>query len=150
MSWRCPECKNSNSDESDVCGCGFKPDRFSCTSCNGTVAANDSKCPHCGITFGDSGHINSDADKAYQIRQVLKEYDKFTDLTCLECGYKGHMGIKKEKSPWYLSWWILVPVLLTGIGTVPAVLLGLFKAFKTQYIVECPSCRNILITKDTL
>jgi len=30
------------------------------------------------------------------------------------------MGVEGKRVPWYLTWWVLIPIFLTGIDIVPA------------------------------
>jgi DNA-directed RNA polymerase subunit RPC12/RpoP len=83
-----------------------------------------------------------------EIREHLKSYKQHTarEVTCLECGYKGIMGIvpKSAKVPWYFTWYVLIPLCLTGIGIVPAIILGFFRAMSKKHLVACPECKRHL------
>jgi len=113
-----------------------------CPFCAEEIQDGAIKCKQCGEWLS-----KPNADESTQIRQVLKQYNELIELNCLECGYVGQMGVIKAKIPWYLTWWVLIPVLLTGIGFIPAFFLGLWRLVSTKHTVECPSCRKTLITK---
>lgn len=79
-----------------------------------------------------------------KILKKLREYDKLDSTLCLICGYNGLMGVEETLVPWYVTWWVLIPIFLTGIGIIPALLLGFFRASVTENIVRCPNCDNHL------
>lgn len=79
------------------------------------------------------------------ILRNLALYGKHRSLLCLFCGYKGMMGMVKVTVPWYLSWWVIVPLVLTGIGLVPAVLLGVIRGNAGRALVDCPNCGRRLL-----
>ena len=45
-----------------------------------------------------------------------------------------------------LTWWVLIPIILTGIGIVPAFILGLLRYNLTKERVRCPNCGRQLET----
>ena len=56
------------------------------------------------------------------------------------------MGVEGKRVPWYLTWWVLIPICLTGIGIVPAFLLGFLRYSLTKERVRCPNCGSQLET----
>lgn len=79
------------------------------------------------------------------IRTSLKKYGTHTQMTCLECGYIGLMGVKKSTRPWYLSWWVVIVFFIISmpfgpIGWGVPIILGLAMAFSQKHTVECPNC----------
>ncbi len=76
--------------------------------------------------------------------EKLREYDEHSTVLCLECGYNGLMGVEGKHVPWYLTWWVLIPILLTGVGTIPAIALGLWRGFSVKETVRCPNCDSQL------
>lgn len=81
------------------------------------------------------------------VRQSLRRYNKHTNATCLECGYSGLMGVKKSNRPWYLSWWVVIPLVLVitqFVGLFGGFFIGLFIALAMSHFLkhemECPSC----------
>ena len=79
-----------------------------------------------------------------RILSELSKYKKTAQISCLQCDYKGLMGFKKKRVPWYLSLWILIPLCLTGIGIIPAILLGMWRFFATTELYVCPNCLSVL------
>ena len=84
------------------------------------------------------------------IRSMLKGYDALIALECLECGYEGKMGVVGKQVPWYLTWWVLIPLCFTGIGIIPAVFLGVWRYSETRHFAVCPACRKKLLQKHTV
>jgi hypothetical protein len=78
------------------------------------------------------------------IRVELRKFSRRRPLTCLECGYVGLMGVQRSTCPWYFSWWVVIPLLLTGIGIIPAILILAGKASSTKDFVVCPRCKKLL------
>jgi hypothetical protein len=78
------------------------------------------------------------------------KYKEYVELTCRECGYRGNMGVKAEKIPWYLTWWSIITFLL--IASILSIRIGFFgimglmawRHFSTKNIVECPNCGRTL------
>ena len=88
-----------------------------------------------------------------QVRLSLKKYQKHTNLTCLECGYTGLMGVKRTIRPWYLSWWVVIGFFIVCIPFGPVawwipLALGLAMAFSQRHLVECPSCGIELVSNE--
>lgn len=79
-----------------------------------------------------------------RILSELNNYKKKALLDCLQCKYKGLMGFKKKIIPWYLTLWVLIPLCFTGIGTIPAILLGMWRFFATKEQYVCPNCLSII------
>lgn len=82
-----------------------------------------------------------------EILKKLRNYKKTEDCFCLECGYDGLMGVQKTIVPWYLSWWVLIPVLLTGIGIIPGIILGIWRFIAEKQQLVCPNCNSTLKTQ---
>lgn len=83
-----------------------------------------------------------------EVRGKLKEYKNHTsgDVSCLECGYKGVMGIVPGTAtvPWYLSLYVIIPLILTGVGIVAAIILGFLRGRSKRHLVDCPECGSRL------
>ena len=101
-----------------------------------------------------SGNINNDIEPKNiskqddpEILKKLKGYNNHRAIFCMECGYNGLMGIEKRHIPWYLTMWVLIPIVLTGVGIIPAVILGALRASSTKHTVRCPNCDLQLLTK---
>ena len=128
-----------------------------CPLCNGEINDGAIKCKHCFSmlnqvidTQSKTSEVVENNDKDFKIRNNLKQYNKLaSSVECLECGYVGLMGVLKTKFPWYLTWWVLIPVLLTGIGIIPAIFLVIWRSASRRYTVVCPSCLNTLSTVST-
>jgi len=145
-----------------------------CTQC-GTATAGDARfCSNCGkpaqgassssvlasnpvsaappIPREEAKERKSSGDGTTAIpNHILESLKKFEDhktVTCLECGYAGMMGIKKNIVPWYVSWWaIAVVIVVFGAGFVFGLVLGLLRLAFVKQLVICPSCNSELITK---
>jgi hypothetical protein len=81
-----------------------------------------------------------------KILSELRKYKKTAKVLCIQCGYDGLMGFKNSKVPWYLSYWVLIPICFTGIGIIPAILLGIWREFSKREHYVCPNCDSILET----
>ena len=55
------------------------------------------------------------------------------------------MGVVKKKAPWYFSWWVLIRLCCTGIGFIPAVILGIMRQASMKHTTVCPACGKTLI-----
>ncbi|MBG6243252.1 MAG: hypothetical protein EKE20_16225 [Candidatus Symbiopectobacterium sp. Dall1.0] len=49
-----------------------------------------------------------------KIVENLRPYKQFKPVTCLKCGYSGHMGVKENIVPWYVSWWFITIALMAS------------------------------------
>lgn len=94
------------------------------------------------------------------ILKNLKGYDEHLELTCMECGYVGAMGVKSKIVPWYVSNKMIVAavcVLLiltflganfgTAITIIWGALIVMARSIFIKNIVSCPSCGEDLMTK---
>ena len=105
--------------------------------------------------------IQGQAELPPNIRDFLKQYDEHAQLTCLECGYSGLIGVDGRTKPWWATWLGLValglPALIVltyffpGPGFVWGILLGglwgLSGRQATRATLTCPSCRQELSAK---
>lgn len=100
-------------------------------------------------------HIPIDPNSP-QIRMALKWCSTIHPaVRCLECGYIGSMGVeqvKKDKHPWYLQWWFILPFIFCPIGWI---LLGcrVVKGwFLTTTVTQtrCPACNALLTLIPTM
>ena len=79
------------------------------------------------------------------IREGLKGYDELVDATCLECGYKGPMGVTKTTVPWYCSRWMIVPLAActgVGVGLIGTAVLAAGRHLNQTHHMVCPACRR--------
>ena len=92
------------------------------------------------------------------VLEELRKYESHEEVQlCLECGYSGLMGLVREEIPWFVSWWILIPVFLIlggslgGYGLIGAfiagVVLQIIRSAYRKRIVVCPKCKNSLTLK---
>jgi len=70
----------------------------------------------------------------------LKKFGKHRPIKCLECGYDGLAGIKKEWKPWYAGFWFCFLMLCTGIGIAWVFLMLLMGEAVKEQLLECPNC----------
>jgi hypothetical protein len=78
-----------------------------------------------------------------RVRLNLKKFSNHRDdVTCLECGYRGLMGITRKVVPWYASWFVIIPLCMTGVGIIGAFILGMFRTTRTKVFCFCPNCQQ--------
>jgi predicted RNA-binding Zn-ribbon protein involved in translation (DUF1610 family) len=82
-----------------------------------------------------------------RILRKLNESKSVAQCHCLECGYSGLMPMDGEKRPWWGSWWILIPICLTGIGIVAVAIYALLVASSSTQFYICPNCGRRLASK---
>ena len=134
-----------------------------CTSCGKPLPGQGRLCVHCGVPAAVTQSaglpvavVAAPASSATpdQIRAELRRYDTLTTMKYLECGYSGTIGVVgviPGRVPWSCSWWFLVPVLLTGIGLIPALIiligrdLTVTSTERTKAV--CPVCKKTLIER---
>lgn len=85
------------------------------------------------------------------IRLNLKKFDQHREVTCLECGYIGLMGIKKSNSTiffWIVLFGVNFILAMMGIGFLVMFIFScicmVFKAKVFGQDVVCPSCESEL------
>jgi hypothetical protein len=96
---------------------------------------------------------------------VLRTYKRTKQLTCLECGYCGLMGVDKTHVPWYGNKWLLIPAMCLvalascgGILFIPVIGLGLFVGVVALFVwtirswavttyYRCPMCKKLLVQR---
>ena len=85
------------------------------------------------------------------IRLNLKKFDQHREVTCLECGYIGLMGIKKSNSTvifWIVLFGVNFVLAATGIGFLFMFIFScicmVFKSLVLGQNVVCPNCENNL------
>ena len=87
-----------------------------------------------------------------KIRVKLKEFNQHRNLTCLECGYVGLMGISrveegktKKRLIWLAAIFFLFSSIFTGgVGLIVSagigIYIGLDASKRDKTFVVCPSC----------
>lgn len=91
----------------------------------------------------DEGYtLGNNPNKERILRELKKHEEHYDKATCLDCGYEGIAGVVGKKIPWYVTWWVIVPVCFTGIGIIGGLILGLIRASQIKGICECPNCRS--------
>lgn len=135
-----------------------------CSKC-GTQSHDAKYCPECGTSIS-SGKAEADKTTGPELLSIpksvitnLKSFDEHIELTCLECGYKGLMGVtKREKHTGAkTAFWaffiigICIFVLIFGGGGIlfgaAMGLIGLFisnKLWPVKTFVKCPNCNSEL------
>ncbi len=144
----CPACGTAFPESARFCpGCGGSVNgtpnaASSCVRCGTQLPSGASFCKNCGT--GQRKSVPATTPSPESIRAELRRYDKHISLICLECGYNGLMGVVKTTVPWYFSYWVLVPLFLTGIGLLPALILGILAGLSQKCTTVCPACKRTL------
>jgi hypothetical protein len=79
-----------------------------------------------------------------EILTELRKYREHRRVTCLECGYADLMGIQRTIKPWYGSTWFVILMILSGVGILLLLALGLSAGLNTKHMVVCPNCKKLL------
>lgn len=84
------------------------------------------------------------------VRENLKKHAKHTEMTCLECGYAGLMGVKKTNVPWYVSWWMLLvyAIVFAPLSWIFILIFVLARFGSRKHETECPNCGVGLQSKE--
>lgn len=60
---------------------------------------------------------------------------------CWRCGYVGALGIDAlSRRVWWASYWMIIPLILTGVGLFAVVVIALLANQRQFHIVSCPAC----------
>lgn len=86
------------------------------------------------------------SQEAAEVIEKLRDFDRHQQAFCLYCGYDGLMGVEKRWLPWYLTWWVIIPLLITSIGWVVAIALWWQRGPSLKFRVRCPHCNTGLET----
>ncbi|MFZ4707622.1 MAG: hypothetical protein ACOYMF_16600 [Bacteroidales bacterium] len=126
------------------------PSTVLCPFCKEEIQRGATKCIHCksNLSLSES-HISSTNypidNLTPEIRHNLRKYNELVPMHCLECGYIGQMGVVGRRNRWYFSWWILIPLAFSGIGTIPFLILLIMRSATSKHKVKCPVCNEKLI-----
>ena len=149
-----------------------------CSKCGSELPADSSFCNKCGAAV--SGEVTSAPTAgSAEILEELKKYKKHTykDILCLECGYKGIMGVSDQNvvkcarlkgAVAFVIGFVIILVWvhisftdfnpLTGavwlnatgrwiLGIGAGVLLAVISAYYTRKKLACPSCKTLIWQK---
>lgn len=95
------------------------------------------------LTLGmrGKGDFESDSVQDTELREKLQQYPTVSPQEqCIACDYSGPMGVIRTYVPWYLSWWLLIPLACTGVGLVWVAVAISLRFWKQKLVVECPMC----------
>lgn len=95
------------------------------------------------LTLGMRGKGDFDGDSIQdaELREKLQQYPSVSPQEqCVACDYSGPMGVIRTHVPWYLSWWLLIPLACTGVGLFWVAIAVALRFWKQRLIVECPLC----------
>jgi hypothetical protein len=132
-----------------------------CPLCKEDIKDGAMKCKHCGsmISGGESLATLSKPSEIsiekipQEIRDDLKNYPNHQNVSCLECGYSGIMGIVKSIPPWWASWptilifilcFAIIAPLRWGIALSPVLILTRIFGWSNKIYVSCPKCKKVL------
>ena len=137
---------------------------FYCKHCGKKLEKNSQFCNACGTATAEKA-IASINDT--NVRAELKNFNKLTadEVTCLECGYSGFMGISNQKVVKFgfikgLIYSILALIVALISSMLASILIiqifvwvgglrllyGIWVYVNRRYIV-CPSCNSLLERK---
>lgn len=114
-----------------------------CPYCFEDIHLNAKKCRYCNSNIN-----NLTPETSPEMRNNLKHYSEHVEMLCLECGYKGPMGVIKEIKKFDLPWWAVVLLILCGVGWLILLVLGILSGFYVSYLCECPNCGCNIISKN--
>lgn len=134
---KCKFCKNWLNDQKDN-----SEELKSCPYCYEKINVNAKLCKFCG-----SNVTALDVTASQDIRNSLKGFTEFKEILCFNCGYSGTMGVVETSNTFELPWWLIVILILCGVG-IP-VLIGLFviQYFTKRLLCECPNCKASIVVK---
>lgn len=137
-----------------------------CTNCGEGIDERSSFCNKCGqyvaenrVAYLESSLLKKKfatyKDLTPELLEKLKLYQIHTNMSCLECGYSGLMGVTSTVAPWYCSLWFWAPAFillsLTGVGFIAIFFVGAFIGVISFYSQKkhtvCPSCDKSLVSK---
>jgi len=151
---------------------------IACDECGRRVSDRAKACPQCGAPalwpplttdvgidpLRTSAKDHSKQGGAYRssetsrpsiqlsdhVRGNLKKHAKHTEMTCLECGYAGLMGVKKTNVPWYVSWWMLLvyAIVFAPLRWIFILIFVLARFGSRKHKTECPNCGVGLQSKE--
>jgi predicted amidophosphoribosyltransferase len=105
-----------------------------CSACGNGILPDAKLCQVCG-----SGVVQPNTPES--IREELTHHHYLVVAECVNCGYSGLMGSVSVKHPWYISGWVLLPLVATVVGIVlVVVLLVMAGALTIKYDSLCPVC----------
>jgi len=146
----CPSCREPRTPDATFCtSCGVRfgdagtsaavpPGNVTlCPFCKEEIRGGAIKCKHCNTVLSErvqTPQANFMSDPS--IREELRKYKQEITLQCRECGYYGPMGIVKKVKPLWARWYILIPICLTGIGLIAALLLGVLSGLAGRFMLR--------------
>lgn len=95
------------------------------------------------LTLGmrGKGDFESASVQDTELREKLQQYPSVSPQEqCINCDYSGPMGVIRTQVPWYLSWWLLIPLACTGVGLIWVAIAVSLRFWKQTLIVQCPMC----------
>lgn len=111
-----------------------KPSLVNCGACGRQLSVAATACPHCGHPQTPQHAL-----------EIMRRYSRWErNVTCIECGYRGPMGVTRTKVRWFVSWPILILLCATGVGVVFAYILWLWRFRYTDVFIFCPGCEKEL------
>ena len=137
-----------------------------CSGC-GSQVGEAKFCPECGSAIATGKAVNAapkPPNKQTETNHLisnLKQYEEHVELTCLECGYKGLMGVTKrvKNTTARTVFWVVlilamsVYILFMGGGSTPLLFgaaIGIIgtvvvsKYWPVKTYVHCPNCNKEL------
>ncbi len=105
-----------------------------CGKCGTPIGIEDCFCKKCGTKANDSSAVVLENEKTLA---NIKRFRSKMECKCLECGYKGLMGVVRNKTN---------PFLAIAISTVLSVAVYFIIAYIIDYIFVSIDAKNFEIT----
>lgn len=128
---------------------------IACQGCGHPISDKAISCPKCGEVNQASIQLTQQPSSSEvggavsaEVQERLAGHENRTLMTCLNCGYRGPMGVTGTHVPWYSSFWLVPVIAYAGFfiaafwGVTIALAAWFFycRVMGVKEIAECPNC----------